>query len=61
MRYVASLHQRPDGTIDLTVFRGQSRYRENLTPEQATELAHQLMSFVASQQPQPFYLLGVKP
>ena len=62
MRYVASLYQCPDGSVNLTLFRGQKRYRENITAEQALELAYALMSFASSQKTEPFYLLdkGVK-
>lgn len=57
MQYSISLRQQRDASIDLTVYRGRMRYKENLTPEQAQELAYKLMSFAAGQQDQLFYLL----
>lgn len=57
MHYSIRLLQRLNGTIDLTVYRGRMRYTENLTPEQANELAYKLMSFAAGQQDAPYYIL----
>lgn len=61
MRYICSLYQLLDGNISLTLYRGQKRYTEILTAEQAMELSNKLQSFVKAQQVEPYYLLdGVK-
>jgi hypothetical protein len=57
MKYSIRILQLRDGSIDLTVYRGRMRYTENLTPEQAQELAYKLQSFAAGQQIEPYYIL----
>lgn len=57
MNYLAALSQQTDGAIKLTLYRGHRRYSTNLTPEQAQQLADRLMSFAASKQSAPFFLL----
>lgn len=57
MNNLISLHQSQDGEVKISIFRGSKRYTQWLTPEEATTLAHQLMSFAAGQRSEPFYLL----
>lgn len=57
MNNLMKLLQHPNGDVSVTIFRGRMRYTERLTPDEANELAYKLMSFAASQQDAPFYLL----
>jgi len=57
MTYICGIRQRSEDRIDLTIYRGTRRYTRSLTADQATHLAHRLMSFAASQQDAPFYIL----
>ena len=58
MQYLISLHQHEDGIIDLTIHKSGKRYLQQLDEGQAATLAYKLMSFAASQQDRPFFLLG---
>lgn len=61
MTYICSIRQRSEDRIDLTVYKNTRRYTRSLSAEQATQLAHRLMAFAASQQDRPFYLLQESP
>lgn len=57
MDNIMSLRQLRNGNVRLSVIKNARRYHQELTPDEANQLAYKLMSFTAGQQDHTFYLL----